>query len=149
MRPQQLIHQIAQEKGLSCCADGACVYGHPGGMQTNGGCAAYKETTPVVLRRHLTALRSIAIALADTVIGYRAGSRTLTPNWQSLKDAPPTNDVGRVILLRGPLLEKRDYVHDFCNGPHMYRLYKCYGKWTDKTTTMRDPQWTEWLEVPE
>lgn len=50
---------------IGCC-DGSCVYGPPGGMQTNGGCQCMKGT-PVEVRRHalrLSKLLGLALALA-------------------------------------------------------------------------------------
>jgi len=67
-KANQLLRSLAKERGLSCCHDGACIYGHQGGMQTNGGCQAMKERDVQTLRRHITALRSIAIELATRVI---------------------------------------------------------------------------------
>lgn len=32
------------------CTDGGCIFGHPGGMHTNGGCACIKEIRPTELR---------------------------------------------------------------------------------------------------
>lgn len=29
--------------GMQGCTDGGCIFGHPGGMHTNGGCACVKE----------------------------------------------------------------------------------------------------------
>jgi hypothetical protein len=71
MKPQQLLNRIARERGLECCHNGACIYGHPGGMQTNGGCQAMRERDVATLRRHVQALRSIAIELAARVINER------------------------------------------------------------------------------
>jgi hypothetical protein len=71
MKPAELLNRIARECGLKCCHDGACIYGHPGGMQTNGGCQAMKERDVQALRRHVQALRSIALELATRVINER------------------------------------------------------------------------------
>lgn len=75
-RASQLLHRLARERGLECCHDGACIYGHPGGMQTNGGCQAMKERDVATLRRHVQALRSIALELATRVINEEKDSRT-------------------------------------------------------------------------
>jgi len=32
------------------CSDGGCVFGHPGGMHTNGGCRCLKEIRPFAER---------------------------------------------------------------------------------------------------
>jgi len=43
------------------CSDGGCIFGHPGGMHTNGGCHCLKlKMTPddrVYLRKQITLLR--------------------------------------------------------------------------------------------
>jgi hypothetical protein len=49
------------------CGDGSCLFGHPGGMQTNGGCQCLKETNPVLLRRTAMRLADVARALAATM----------------------------------------------------------------------------------
>lgn len=41
------------------CADGGCIFGHPGGMQTNGGCECLKGNA-TELRRNLQKLARIA-----------------------------------------------------------------------------------------
>lgn len=46
------------------CSDGGCVFGHPGGMHTNGGCECLKERNPVQMRRQLMAMAQVARALA-------------------------------------------------------------------------------------
>ena len=70
-KAHQLLNRLARDRGLACCHDGACIYGHPGGMQTNGGCQAMKERDVATLRRHIQALRSIALELATRVINER------------------------------------------------------------------------------
>jgi hypothetical protein len=45
------------------CMDGGCVFGHPGGMQTNGGCQCLKESD-ILLRRNLRMLSDVARTLA-------------------------------------------------------------------------------------
>ncbi len=46
------------------CIDGNCVFGHPGGLRTNGGCACVKGTESE-LRRHIRVLSRVAHALAE------------------------------------------------------------------------------------
>lgn len=50
------------------CTDGGCVYGHRGGMHTNGGCGCIKETDPIALRRHIRRLSGVAFALAREAV---------------------------------------------------------------------------------
>ena len=45
------------------CHDHSCIYGHPGGMGTNGGCGCLNDTG-VELRRHVMRLQRIALELA-------------------------------------------------------------------------------------
>lgn len=45
------------------CTDGGCVFGHPGGMHTNGGCACIKSSAFVVAQR----LAQLALELAKGV----------------------------------------------------------------------------------
>lgn len=42
------------------CTDGGCVFGHPGGMHTNGGCACIKSSAFIVAQR----LAQLALELA-------------------------------------------------------------------------------------
>ena len=42
------------------CTDGGCVFGHAGGMHTNGGCACIKSSAFVVAQR----LAQLALELA-------------------------------------------------------------------------------------
>lgn len=37
--------------GILGCTDHGCIFGHPGGMGTNGGCACLKEVRPASMRR--------------------------------------------------------------------------------------------------
>lgn len=39
--------------GIEGCTDHGCIFGHPGGMGTNGGCACEKEVRSVTVRRRL------------------------------------------------------------------------------------------------
>lgn len=90
MKPTQLLHSLAKLRGLQCCHDGACIYGHPGGMQTNGGCQALKERDVKALRRHVTALRSLAIELAARVIN---GGSPAPTGWLPIEQAPKDGTV--------------------------------------------------------
>ena len=62
MTPQKRIRQIAIELfGPDVgCGDGGCVYGHLGGMQTNGGCNCMKSRDVIELTRLVQRLRMIA-----------------------------------------------------------------------------------------
>jgi len=49
-------------KGYYGCSDGNCVFGHPGGMHTNGGCKCIPISRPhpderIRLRKAIAALR--------------------------------------------------------------------------------------------
>lgn len=46
------------------CHDGGCVYGHPGGMHTNGGCRCLDDVDPNGLRLHARRLSFLAQHLA-------------------------------------------------------------------------------------
>lgn len=52
------------------CFDGACVFGHDGGMTTNGGCGCIKGDK-VELRRNIQRLATVARELARLVPGNR------------------------------------------------------------------------------
>lgn len=59
------IHDAAMELfGEGSCLDGGCVFGHPGGMQTNGGCQHIKERERFELRRTVQKLAAVARRLA-------------------------------------------------------------------------------------
>jgi len=47
------------------CSDGGCVFGHPGGMHTNGGCQHLKERDVEELRRTVLRLSAVARELAS------------------------------------------------------------------------------------
>jgi hypothetical protein len=65
---RQMVHRVATRLFPDAgCSDGSCVFGHPGGMQTNGGCQCLKERDPVLLRRTVMRLADVARALAATV----------------------------------------------------------------------------------
>jgi hypothetical protein len=60
-----LVRQVADRLHPDAgCHDGGCVFGHLGGMQTNGGCQCIKERNPVLLTRNLHRLADVARALA-------------------------------------------------------------------------------------
>ena len=46
------------------CSDGGCVFGHPGGMHTNGGCQHIKSdrVTTILRLRHLAAEMGIDLS---------------------------------------------------------------------------------------
>lgn len=46
------------------CSDGGCVFGHPGGMHTNGGCQCLQERNQAQMRRQLMAMAQVARTLA-------------------------------------------------------------------------------------
>lgn len=46
------------------CGDHGCLFGHRGGMGTNGGCQCLKENNPVLLRRTAMRLSELAKVLA-------------------------------------------------------------------------------------
>jgi len=52
------------------CTDGGCIFGHPGGMHTNGGCRCLREIRPagerLRLTRNIRALRAEIKRLRDT-----------------------------------------------------------------------------------
>lgn len=59
------------------CLDGSCLYGHPGGMQTNGGCQCLKEVrdggrAAVV---HASRLGKLARALAVQLDASAEGAK--------------------------------------------------------------------------
>lgn len=45
--------------GIVGCTDGGCIFGHPGGMHTNGGCACLKAVYPQSERHRL--LRNVKL----------------------------------------------------------------------------------------
>lgn len=55
------------------CTDGGCVFGHPGGMHTNGGCSCLRNLQPVGERlrimRNIRALRAEIQRLRDNGTG--------------------------------------------------------------------------------
>lgn len=74
---KQIVRRVAERRhpGLGC-TDHGCVFGHPGGMGTNGGCACIKETDALRLRRTILALADIARVLASMVSDEAAGEET-------------------------------------------------------------------------
>ena len=64
---KQITRQVAERLYPGAgCSDHGCVYGHSGGMGTNGGCACIKEEV-VKIRGHLLRLSAIARTLATMV----------------------------------------------------------------------------------
>jgi hypothetical protein len=65
---RQMVRRVADRLHPDAgCGDGSCVFGHRGGMHTNGGCQCLKETDPVLLRRTALRLADVARALAATM----------------------------------------------------------------------------------
>ncbi len=62
----QLVRQTAGDD--VGCSDGNCVFGHPGGMHTNGGCRCLKQDA-IQLRRSLRQMSKVAHKLASVVLG--------------------------------------------------------------------------------
>ena len=54
-------------RALLPCSDGGCVFGHPGGMHTNGGCQHLKgdRLTTVLRLRHLAKEMGVDISDLD------------------------------------------------------------------------------------
>lgn len=68
MTASQIVRQVAERLHPGTgCTDGGCVFGHPGGMQTNGGCGCSKERDHILLRRTIFQLSHIAKTLAALV----------------------------------------------------------------------------------
>lgn len=63
----QVVHRVAVELfGDDVgCTDGGCVFGHPGGMHTNGGCEHLKTRDYNEQRRTIQMLAAIARKLAE------------------------------------------------------------------------------------
>lgn len=74
---KQIVRRVADRRhpGLGC-SDHGCVFGHPGGMGTNGGCGCIKETDALRLRLTILALSDIARVLASMVSDEAAGKET-------------------------------------------------------------------------
>jgi len=155
MKPVQLLHHLARERGLSCCSDGACIFGHDGGMRTNGGCQGLKARDVAELRRSLTALRSIALDLAARVINAQ---QPASSPWRSLKDdppKPPTDETQHALLVRASLLD-RDLAddrfrllvphHDRDNGNEL-RWFEAH--LDDVIEDVIECGYIEWMEVPQ
>jgi hypothetical protein len=65
MTAQEILDNLRKETGLGC-SDGSCVFGHPGGMQTNGGCHCLSEVKPTLFRIKLSHfLRSLRKELVN------------------------------------------------------------------------------------
>jgi hypothetical protein len=65
-RESQLVRQIAGDD--VGCSEVDCVFGHLGGMHTNGGCQCLKQDA-VQLRRTLRQMSKVAHKLASLVLG--------------------------------------------------------------------------------
>lgn len=65
---KQIVRRVAERRhpGMGC-SDPSCIFGHPGGLGTNGGCECLKERETVILRRTILALADIARVLASMV----------------------------------------------------------------------------------
>ncbi len=70
MTARQLIYETAQSlfPEAGCC-DGGCIFGHPGGMQTNGGCQCLGTRDPRELQVNLMRMRAICLRLAERIVG--------------------------------------------------------------------------------
>lgn len=67
MTPKQLLRQAVDEQWSGVgCYDAGCVFGHPGGMQTNGGCSCLKDVDARAV--YLRVLRAAALELARRVL---------------------------------------------------------------------------------
>lgn len=65
----QIIRQIVERRHPNMgCMDGSCIFGHPGGMQTNGGCQCMKERDYPMPQRNIMVLRDVAMVLAAMVV---------------------------------------------------------------------------------
>jgi hypothetical protein len=65
MTANKLVRQVAERlhPGVGC-TDHGCVFGHPGGMGTNGGCECMKERNPILLKRTIMQMADVARCLA-------------------------------------------------------------------------------------
>ena len=52
----------------ACCCDAGCVFGHPGGMATNGGCRCLEHVSPTLRARLYKLSRVARQALADVEV---------------------------------------------------------------------------------
>lgn len=76
---KQIIRRVADRRHPGHgCSDGNCIFGHRGGMATNGGCECLKEREPVILRRTILAIADIARVLAS-MVGDDAAEKELKP----------------------------------------------------------------------
>lgn len=75
MTAAQIIRRIVERRhpGVGCMV-GSCIFGHPGGMQTNGGCQCIKERDYPMPQRNLMVLRDVAMVLAALVAEERVES---------------------------------------------------------------------------
>ena len=66
MNARQIVRMVSERLHPEIgCTDGGCVFGHAGGMHTNGGCQCMKGRD-IELRRNLMAMADVARALAAT-----------------------------------------------------------------------------------
>lgn len=67
MTAKKIVRRVAERLQADAgCSDHNCVYGHAGGMGTNGGCQCLKDRNPAVLMRHIMQLSRVAHTLAAT-----------------------------------------------------------------------------------
>lgn len=65
MTARQIVRWVTDRiHGDTGCSSGECVFGHPGGPTTQGGCRCARETDPAVLRRMLFRMAEVARAMA-------------------------------------------------------------------------------------
>lgn len=67
MKPRQKVREVAvrifgAEIG---CSDGGCIYGHPGGMHTNGGCGCVKNRDMAHI--NIQRMAHLAVKLAEEI----------------------------------------------------------------------------------
>jgi len=67
MTANQIRRQVAERLHKAGCSDGGCVFGHLGGMATNGGCMCLKERELSLLRRTILQLADVNRTLAALV----------------------------------------------------------------------------------
>lgn len=62
---RQIVREVAERlhPGVGC-TDGGCVFGHAGGMHTNGGCACLKERDVIQMKRYVMIMAEVARVLA-------------------------------------------------------------------------------------
>lgn len=65
--PQRIVAEAASSLGIKGCSDHGCIFGHHGGMGTNGGCQELKSHDVDDMRRNLRRLSMVAYALAGRI----------------------------------------------------------------------------------